>query len=83
MIDCKEKLNTLKNKIKFILLNNHQRISKLSLVLMIKNRNYKSTNPVFANFKVLPFFFKGKLPGVPFHRVTSQYSKLKKFDFLR
>ena len=29
------------------------------------------------------FICKGKSLGVPFHRITSQYSELKKFEFLR
>ena len=28
-------------------------------------------------------FFKGKSPGAPSDKITSQYSKLKKFEFLR
>ena len=27
--------------------------------------------------------YKGKAPGVPFYGITSQYSYLKKFEFLR
>ena len=45
---------------------------------------FSFTNEHHDKRKLSPTFVgKGKSPGVPFHGITSQYSYLKKFEFLR
>ena len=47
----------------------------------------KPMNPNFSHFflvlELVVGSGKGKSPGVPFNRITSQYSQLEKFEFLR